>query len=773
MSSHIYQVSNAEKLKQIIIFISNDTIPKPTLIHLAPGKYDVNLRLPPFLKIKGSGINLTILNLLDTFYFESNNYLEDLTLEYSYEIDNLLDTPVKELFQLNCLSYLEQLSNVDNLLYDNTVYLKNIQINLYNIRSGYVWSILHGNLKLENVDIKHKIIEDLDEFNDIDELYYEIHNLFSIGNFCQLNLHNCKIDYQCENKNTVLFCGNLSNLYLDNTHIKLYSSIQIEQSYIFYLTYTKLKIVNSKIENLCNGGNLFFTDTETELELSNLLSNFCIERGWMKIEKIREEAYLEKMLDSLEGISYQNKKYIFGNCRKNVDNLEIQVSLPNYAVPGNLELVREPKYELLFLLDISYSELFINNYCNLEDNINDYYLLKFQSVNYSNLIQKKQINLTGGKKWNYNFKKGELEIDSINTNILSKISLHHVCRQDQGYSMLSKEKVGTESIDFTTGDSFVEGAFNFASGSNNLVEGNYSTLLGNNNKVFSSNSLTIGNNLVNKFNNCILLGRYNIPEYDWKQKLLVVGNGNNEKNSDALVVYESGEVKIYNSFCSPKISDGIIQIEEGNIKDVKNIEVEENIYINQDIIVEGEIKGATVLENTIPMDIIQISGERLTTWKIDLSKFTSPSQYGGVFNLLESKFNYLARLDEKTHGIVYQMEVICLETPNRTDVRFILTNSKTWKCSTHNNVNNVIKVNLGSKDEDEDDNKVIDVISSYEWKKGKRIVEVNKFRDEYNYNIVPYYFYLAREVPHKYYQDLGEKRLTGKFLVKIKGVELF
>ena len=113
--------------------------------------------------------------------------------------------------------------------------------------------------------------------------------------------------------------------------------------------------------------------------------------------------------------------------------------------------------------------------------------------------------------------------------MLSQVSLQHVCRQDQGYSMLKKEKVGTESIDLTTGESLVSGAFNFAAGYLNIVEGNYATVLGNNNQVLSSNSLTIGNNLVNKFRDCIILGRYNIPEYDWKQKLLVVGNGIKEK----------------------------------------------------------------------------------------------------------------------------------------------------------------------------------------------------------------------------------------------------
>ena len=163
------------------------------------------------------------------------------------------------------------------------------------------------------------------------------------------------------------------------------------------------------------------------------------------------------------------------------------------------------------------------------------------------------------------------------------------------------------------------------------------------------------------------------------------------------------------------------------LKKLKNIEVEGTVFVNQDLQVEGEIKGITVLENTIPMDIIQIGGERLTTWKLDLSNFISPAKYGKVINLIDSKSNYLATLDEKKHGVIYQMEVICLETPNRKDIRFILTNNKClWNGSSNN---------IGNEEE------VIDVISSYEWKKGKRIVEIDKFRDEYNYGCTSILFF--------------------------------
>ena len=151
--------------------------------------------------------------------------------------------------------------------------------------------------------------------------------------------------------------------------------------------------------------------------------------------------------------------------------------------------------------------------------------------------------------------------------------------------------MGPESIDFTVGDSLVTGSFNFASGYENQVNGSYSTVLGNNNSVLSTNSLTLGNNLVNKFNECIILGKYNIQEYDWKQKLFVIGNGKSSQRSDALVVYDSGEVEIYKSLKTQCLTDGIMKIEEGNIKEVKNIEIEENLFVNQDLCVEGEIQG--------------------------------------------------------------------------------------------------------------------------------------------------------------------------------------
>ena len=45
----------------------------------------------------------------------------------------------------------------------------------------------------------------------------------------------------------------------------------------------------------------------------------------MKIEKIREEEFFEKMLDCIFGILYQNKKYIFGKSRGSDEYLKCRL----------------------------------------------------------------------------------------------------------------------------------------------------------------------------------------------------------------------------------------------------------------------------------------------------------------------------------------------------------------------------------------------------------------------------------------------------------------
>ena len=78
-------------------------------------------------------------------------------------------------------------------------------------------------------------------------------------------------------------------------------------------------------------------------------------------------------------------------------------------------------------------------------------------------------------------------------------------------------------------------------------------------------------------------------------------------------------------------------------------------------------------------------------------------------------------LDETLQGLIYEMEVICIETPNRQDIRFIVSQDD----------------NLS----DEIEGSFIDIISSYVWKKGNRTIEREKIKFDWNYDVPKYYLY--------------------------------
>lgn len=136
----------------------------------------------------------------------------------------------------------------------------------------------------------------------------------------------------------------------------------------------------------------------------------------------------------------------------------------------------------------------------------------------------------------------------------------------------------------------------------------------------------------------------------------------------------------------------------------------------------------------------------------------SPSNYGGIISFKNQNIHYLGNLTQEKQGILYQMEVTCLETPNRGDLRFILSREANY---------------IWGQVPKSEGHEYLDVISSYEWKKGKRIIELDKYKYDWDYEIETYYLYLAREVENKNYQDIGEIQLKGKFFIKWRAVAVF
>ena len=107
------------------------------------------------------------------------------------------------------------------------------------------------------------------------------------------------------------------------------------------------------------------------------------------------------------------------------------------------------------------------------------------------------------------------------------------------------------------------GSFSFNTGFNNTIEQDYCFSSGLNNICSEKNSASIGENLVNNCINSLCVGTYN-NKYTF-DKLFSVGNGSEEERKDAFSVSSTGNVEVQNILKSKVLTDGKVQIENGEI----------------------------------------------------------------------------------------------------------------------------------------------------------------------------------------------------------------
>lgn len=726
----------------------SNTSKKPTIFRLAPGNFDVNFNLPPRCKIQGSGIGLTKIIISDKCILSSDSAIEDLTLEFS----NSESRENIELFQINCMSYLDAYQKPVDDTYTNTVSFYRVDINLFDINTGYIFSIPSGNLLLNQVKIRHQII-DYDSHESI-----EMHNLFNLGIYCELSLCQCELDYETKYFQTHLFSGNFSKIKISNSDITFHATIPMDNCVLFYFVNSHLEVNSSKITHKVPESLFLFLDTDPELSCEEIITNFAITDGKLIIQKYVSDNFYSNMYSWVNGLEYQGQKYYFKHILEEKDRFVIDI-LSDLDIK-DIPIVLIPKINFLFSIQIRNSIILENTSQKFREQIITNFLLELQNVNYFNLLDYTNLNLNVclEKDFTYHYQNGKLELGEIDAQIFSPTHKEQILKCGNGYSLEDKNNVGAKSIDFNLGNSNLSGVWNFGVGNNNISEGNYGIIMGKNNKNYASHTLTCGYELINQFNYGCVLGKYNRSNYNNDNKLLVVGNGSELGRSDALVVYDSGDMNVNKNIYASGFSDGEINIEAGNICGVNNLEVD-NLYIDGEIHLDGTLKGTkNNFNNKLELESLEISGDIITVCQLNLEKLESPSHYGGIVSYPNQKYDYLAILNEKKQGLIYQMEVMCVETPNREDLRFIISSK-----------NNFLKGEIP----DEEGTKYYDVISSYTWKKGKRIIEIDKFKYDMDYDCSTYYLYLAREVENRNYQDIGNLKLTGKFFIRWRGVATF
>ena len=719
------------------------------IINLAPGRYSLQLNIPSFVTIKGSGIDSSYICLENKIELESDIVFTDLTILYSnYRLEENL-----ELFVINCQNYkLKFKENNSKLNYTNVIKFCNLKIQLYDIIGGIMLDVLSGHLIMDRVEVNSKIIDSENI------LSLENNILVRLGYFCELSMISSKVYYETKLDNSFLCYSELGKINISNSEIILDSKMELKHNYLFYLIYSHLTVNYSNLENQVSEGKILFLDTNEDLINENTISNLRVHDNKLYIKSFLPDHLYNKIILFMKGIEYEGHRYIFGNRKESEEEIVIKLQLTGSLEDQEFKL--EPKIKYLFSLDFNHTNFLENSRESFwQDNIFSNYVVNYNLVKleyYDNLLT---LICNEKNEVSFNNLDGSIQVNKLKCEKFPDLNLGQISKSGHGYALHDKERVGFQCFDMSGGKTTSSGKYAWVSGFDNSGEGDYSSTLGYQNISYGLNSLTSGTNLVNNFDNCLVVGKYNNKDYDINHKLLVVGNGNPEKRNDTFTVFKNGMVKVDDVLQAKTVTDGIITMEEGNITQIHNMEVEENLFVSGDLYAENEIKGCAL--NSIS-NVLNIGGNVITTLKIDLQNFISPSNYGGIISPESNNLGLLLTLDEKVNGLLYRMEVTCVSEPNRHDFRFLVSDVNAFK-----------KGNVPEKMITYPDCLVLDLISSYEWEKGKRIVEVDKFKFDWDYSQKEYFLYLAREIERKGYTDKGEKKLEGKFLVRLFGSEVF
>ena len=328
---------------------------------------------------------------------------------------------------------------------------------------------------------------------------------------------------------------------------------------------------------------------------------------------------------------------------------------------------------------------------------------------------------------------------------------------------LNKGNIGNNSIDLTfiskeknvkiSSEKYgIIGDLSFGIGIDNIVLGKNNFIGGSNNKIISNNSFCYGNNLLVENDNVFCIGRYNLNIDSKTDKLFVIGNGDEENKSDGLVFFQNGDLKIDGRFDCYQLQVNNLNIENNNINDVNNISINENLFCDGDLHLEGSLNGKDYnSDRNLNINILDNNGIKETKIQLTLKNLVRTRIDGGIITF--NKNNYLLHFNEDITGVLYKMIIICIEEPDFNDLRLVISENK--------------DLNYNSKNIN-----VEELILNQEWKKGKY-----KELDLNDYNLENNYLYLGRMDNFSKYNknepNLEKIFTKGKFLIKFYGASLF
>lgn len=749
-------INNISEIIENNLFLINEIF----VIKIFPGNYKENIRLPPNVFLQGYDKDLVFLNFSSLNCFmdlTTNNYVSNLTIKYFNNINNLK----RNFINIDSNNFNENYSFNKS----NRVIIKNVNFIFEDI---YLFNIF--NIK-DSIVIFDKCSINIDNIKNIK--FNDNYNLFNIEIGSQLKLGNTDIEFNINSIFYTFIKSILSNINIFNCNIKYNLLNEITCNYyIFNDTYSNIEIFNSNINNSCLGGKFFNLDDDNYLETFINFKDIIINDKFIEINNYKSKSLIKQ----IKGICLNGFNYIFFD-KNFINDKKVIISYNKFK--QDRVILEEGKILFSFKIQNSYlynpkldkNKIYSPNY------IIDIYNTYIEEYNYKGICNY-SLNNEGILVGTSILKTNGIVTDNIYSNCIygsaSKLTDLGLKKINKGYGILNKynTNLGENSINlgfntkskntsgknsFTTGiDNNALGLLSNSHGINNISKGNYSSSFGEGNISNNNHSFSIG-----KYNN--YLG----------DNIFSIGNGkDNENRKNILQVDYNGNLTVDNKIKSKVFTDDYLNIEKGNILGALNIEVQDNLFCDGDITLNGKLRGKDLKyedENKKYYNHIKefysitTNDITISTIKIDLCNLIIPNKLGAVIGPSFPLNCSLGNICEDLNGIVYKIKIFCVETPDFPEIRFI--------ASTYSNDEVKVGTILENKlDFNKDKN--LNLFHSYNWKKGnnKKNKEFEFYDLGENFNI-----YMIRRNNQKMELNNYKKNLfkKGKFLINIYGVKSF
>ena len=662
------------------------------------------------LTIKNKNISLNDIVNNYVYYLENNSFLELENCIIDFDIlsnknifylkNSKLTIKNSEIFinnriTINILKFI--LFNIDD---NSELNIINSNIYVNNCYSHYI--II--NSKLSIVNIKNSLIEKNPIINLNENKYVE--NSLITNIYSQINIDNSKL---------------INNLHLG----KIAEFINL--NYILQFDYYQKFIIKNKALILdYNINNFLYTIIKGIIcyDKVYIFNNYIIEANKIKLNLDVTSDTLDDIIINDVVIDY----LFFFNVYNSLLKENIDISLLN-------EKIKYPKNYVINILNSNLNNK-TNNYCNLFINKNKFNLSKLSNDGnlYCNNIHSNNFYGNGLFLKNLGLKKYKNNnLDIYNNSVIKGENNINFC----------------ENLINTGNNSIIFGKNNKILGNKNFINGFNNQISGNNNNIF-------GDGILGEYNNSIVLGNYNEKNVSNYNTILEICNGKNDENRNTIISLHDNYININTQLIANKIETNNIIIENDNITGVKNLEIEENLFIDGDLKVEEVIEGINYKckNNLIYNNILNIQGELQTIIHLQLKDFTLKTFNNSIIGFNNQNGNFY-NIDENVNGILYKCEIICIEQPDYYSLNILASKYDDLKTG------HIIENRL-----DFEANKKIVLFSSKKWNKGMK-KEFDNFHDNelFNFNLYISKFNISNKEQLKF--------TKGKFIIKFLGMKKF